>query len=78
MDELALRKNIVISTVSRTTENILGNIKVQLISNSSHIMCNENGDLEPQVIKKNSNFGKLLCKDEDGIFTSFNYKPIKL
>ena len=69
---------MLISTASRETNNTLGRIKVKLKSNSSHVMCNENSNREPEVVEKNSNNGKLLCQDHKGIYTSFNYKPIKL
>jgi hypothetical protein len=75
--EKSLRKDISISVASAGVDKNVEDIKVHLKSNNTHIMCNGLGDIQPQIIDKNSD-GYLLCQDDHNMFANVNYKAKKL
>ena len=40
-------------------------------------MCNGLGDIQPQIIDKNSD-GELLCQDDHNMFANVKYKAKKM
>ena len=75
--EKSLRKDISISVASAGVDKNVEDIKVHLKSNNTHIMCNGLGDIQPQIIDKNSD-GDLLCQDDHNMFANVKYKAKKL